>query len=163
MSDTVISHDSETPANGQQVFTACAFIHHNFGGKPKVFLAKRAATKKFFPDVYELPGGHIDYGETMEGGLRREIHEELHKAVVIGDPFAAFTYLNPIKGSHSIEVIYFAQFAGAIDDIQLNPEDHSECGWFAEDEIERLLGEHTDELPFVKKGFALLGGARPQF
>ena len=24
------SHDSETPAQGQQIITACAFIHHSF-------------------------------------------------------------------------------------------------------------------------------------
>lgn len=32
-----ISHDSETPAHGQQVITACAFIHRDFGEVTKVF------------------------------------------------------------------------------------------------------------------------------
>jgi len=31
-------------AKGQQVITACAFIHANFDGVEKVFLPKRAAT-----------------------------------------------------------------------------------------------------------------------
>ncbi|MDP3883136.1 MAG: hypothetical protein Q8Q48_03725 [Candidatus Staskawiczbacteria bacterium] len=54
-----ISHDSEKPAQGQQVITACAFIHHNFDGVEKLFMPRRADTKKFLPGVYELPGGHI--------------------------------------------------------------------------------------------------------
>src|SRR3546814_11693547 len=72
-----ISHDSEVPAHGQQVITACAFTNNNFDGIEKVFLPKRADTKKFLPGVYEIPGGHIDYGEDVAAGLKREIQEEL--------------------------------------------------------------------------------------
>lgn len=131
---TKISHDSETPANGQQVITACAFIHHNFDGVPKVFLAKRAATKKFLPNIYELPGGHIDFGEDIVEGLRREIKEELGMTVAVGDPFAAFTYRNDIKGSRSAEVIYFAKFKKPIEQISINSEDHSRYDWFNREE-----------------------------
>jgi hypothetical protein len=56
-----VSHDSETPAHGQQIFSVCAFVHHNFDGVNKLFLPRRAKTKKFYPDVYELPGGHVDW------------------------------------------------------------------------------------------------------
>src|SRR5581483_2945489 len=129
-----ISHDSETPARGHQVITACAFIHHNFNGVEKVFLPKRAATKKFLPDVYELPGGHVDFGEDIVEGLKREINEEFGMSISVGDPFAAFTYKNKIKGSHSIEVIYFATFISDIKKLKINPEDHSTYGWFSEDQ-----------------------------
>lgn len=67
-----IAHDSETATPGQQVITACAFIHHKFNGVEKVFLPKRADTKKFLPGAYELPGGHIDFGEDPVSGLKRE-------------------------------------------------------------------------------------------
>ena len=70
-----VSHDSATPAHGQQVITACAFIHRSIDGVEKVFLPKRADTKKFLPGKYEIPGGHIDYGEDIEEGLKREIQE----------------------------------------------------------------------------------------
>jgi 8-oxo-dGTP diphosphatase len=107
---TKVSHDSATPAPGQQVITACAFIFHDFDGVTKVFLAKRADTKKFLPGLYELPGGHIDFGEDIEDGLNREIEEELGMTVTLGEPYAVFTYANTVKGSHSVEAIYFARF-----------------------------------------------------
>jgi 8-oxo-dGTP pyrophosphatase MutT (NUDIX family) len=153
-----ISHDSETPARGQQVFTACAFIHHDFDGTTKVFMPKRAATKKFLPNKFELPGGHIDFGEQMEVGLAREVNEEFEKDIVVGDPFAVFTYINEVKGSHSIEVDYFAQFKDGIDGIVLHPEDHSEYCWLSEAELADYLQEDDEETAAIRRGFALLQG-----
>jgi len=163
-----VSHDSETPAHGQQVITATAFLHHRFNGVIKVFLPKRAASKKFFPSVYELPGGHIDFGEDMIHGLKREVKEELGVDISVGDPFYEFTYLNNVKGSHSIEVIYFAKLTGSAEDIKLEPEDHSEGGWFSYREaIEALkLGrapDQTNTLKGVIKGFKLLRGEPMNF
>lgn len=160
-------HDSETPANGQQVISACAFIHHQFDGEQKVFLAKRADTKKFLSGVYELPGGHIDYGEDIVDGLKRELKEEFGVETEIADPFFVFTYTNDIKGSHSIEVIYFARLKSDIESITLDPEDHSTSGWFAETELANAATETKglDDIEFkaMKKGFALLRGESPSF
>lgn len=164
---TKVSHDSETPAHGQQVITVCAFIHHNFDGVNKVFLPKRAATKKFLPNVYNVPGGHVDFGEELAVALKREIQEEFNKDITVGDPFAAFTYMNEVKGTHSVEIVYFAQFEDGIDNIDLVPEDHSTYAWIAEDELEAMFTtgrEANDpELTVMKKGFALLRGEKPTF
>ncbi len=165
---TKISHDSETPAHGQQVITACAFIHHDFDGVTKVFLPKRADTKKFLPGLLELPGGHIDFGELLVKGLEREIDEELGREVAIGDPFAAFTYENHVKGSHTIEVVYFARFIGPIENIEVKPEDHSGYEWLSEAEVkarrkdlvavENISYDYDDDPEYltILKGFELL-------
>lgn len=154
--------DSEKLAQGQQVFTACAFIHHNFDGIDKVFLPKRATTKKFLPGVFELPGGHIEFGEDMIEGLKREINEEFGVDVSVGDPFACFTYMNEIKQSHSIEVVYFAEFTSPLESIALNPSDHSEYVWVAADELNRVYsaekGAEDQEFKVVRRGFELLQG-----
>ena len=161
------SHDSETPAHGQQVITACAFIHHDFEGIEKLFMPKRAATKKFLPNVYELPGGHVDFGEDIVAGLRREIAEEFNMTIRIGDAFAAFTYLNDIKGSHSVEVVFFAEFSEPIENIHLNPEDHSEYHWYSQAEFAEVVAttktKDDPELSCIQKGFSLLEGEHPDF
>jgi 8-oxo-dGTP pyrophosphatase MutT (NUDIX family) len=161
-----ISHDSETLAKGQQVFTAAAFIYNNFDGVIKVFLPKRSASKKLLPNVFELPGGHVDFGEDMIMGLKREISEEFQKNIKVADSFYVFTYTNEIKGSHSIEVIYFAQFEDSIEDIILHPEDHSEYVWADEETAISLYlekGEDDAELPAIRKGFDLLNGGSLSF
>jgi 8-oxo-dGTP pyrophosphatase MutT (NUDIX family) len=43
----------------------------------------------WYPDCWDLPGGHVADGETPEAGLRRELLEELDITIVIGGmPFA---------------------------------------------------------------------------
>lgn len=163
---THTSHDSETPAHGQQVITVCALIHKDFGGVEKIFLPKRADTKKFLPGVFELPGGHVEFGEDLVAGLKREIFEEFQMNITVGDPFAAFTYTNHIKGSHSIEVIYFAEFIDG-GEVVLHPEDHSMYLWVSEDELSSVYsedkGENDIEFQKIQKGFELLSGNSPQF
>ena len=145
---------------------ACAFIHHNFDGITKVYLAQRAKTKKFFPGVYEIPGGHVDFGEDIIAALKREVREELGKEIAVGDPFHVFTYMNEVKGAHCVEICYFAQFEGALDDMRLNPEDHIDGQWFSEDQFNEFAVNRTDddvELGVIKRGFALLSGEKLKF
>lgn len=168
-------HDSETPAQGQQVHSACAFIHHEFDGVTKVFLPKRADTKRFLPGLYELPGGHIDLFEDIRDGIKREIMEEFGREITLGDPFSAFTYENQIKGSHTIEVIFFARFVGSVANITLNPDDHSGYDWFSEAGViarrselvptEHVTHTHGDDPEYltILQGFKLLRGERPNF
>lgn len=160
-------HDSEVLTPGQQVITACAFIHQEFNGVQKVFMAKRADTKKFLSGVYELPGGHIDFGETPTDGLIREIQEEFGVEVQLGDPFAVFTYQNEVKKSHSIEVLYFATFVDPNVQPKMDPEDHSTCGWFSESELPQTFVSEKDieddEVQAIYRGFALLNGESINF
>jgi 8-oxo-dGTP diphosphatase len=164
---TKTQHDSETLAEGLQVMTACAFIHRKVDGVEKVFLPKRAATKKFLPNVFEIPGGHIDYGEDIIEGLKREVKEELGMSITVGDPFGCFTYTNDVKRSHSIEVIYFATFTDAIDNITIDPADHSEFVWVSKDELDRVYTDQkgADDIEFqlIRKGLDLLEGGSLNF
>lgn len=153
--------DSEKLAEGQQVITACALVHKNIGGVEKVFLAKRADTKMFLPGVYEIPGGHIDYGENLVEGLKREFKEEFGADIIVGDPFAAFTYVNTVKKSHSVEIVYFATLAPGAN-LTLDPSDHSDCVWVGGDELDSiytdLKGRDDDEFVVLRKGLAILNG-----
>jgi len=139
-----------------QAITACAFIHKD----SKLLLARRAATKAFLPGEFELPGGHIEFGEEMEEGLKREIKEELHLDVRIGEPFYAFTYISQNKTKHSVEVDYFATLSNQDQKIILNPEDHSEYRWVTREEIEEGLPISGRELLAIKKGFQIIGSAK---
>ena len=101
----------------------------------------------------------------------REIDEEFDMQASIGDPFAVFTYENQVKGSHTIEVIYFARFIDSLDKISINPEDHSRSDWFTEEEVKEHRiemvpvdqalhkdGDNDAEYKAVLRGFDLIKG-----
>lgn len=87
--------------------------------------------------------------------------------IAVGDPFATFTYHNAVRGSHSIEVVFFARFTESLADLKLNPSDHSEFVWATNSEAERYLIENRttdiEELGAARHGFALLRSEPPDF
>lgn len=150
--------DSATLAEGQQVITACAAIYRKGGNGHEIMVARRALTKKFLPGKFELPGGHIEFGETLVDGLRRELKEELAVDVIVGDVVGAFTYVNKIKRSHSIEIIFFAQLAGGCLP-KINLADHSEVIWANRNNLDVIKtenGSNDQEFPFLVRALELL-------
>lgn len=137
----------------RQEITACAFLHKD----NKLFIAKRADTKSFLPGKWELPGGHIDHGESLPDGLNREFQEEFSTAITVGRPFYEFTYRRDKDGVdvHVIEVIIFSQLQDG-QEIKLDPAEHSEYKWLAEDEIDQYLDPDEEETHAVHEGFKLL-------
>lgn len=150
------------PTKGQQLITACAFIYRYTNGIPELFIPKRAITKKFLPGVFELPGGHIEYGESLEYGLKREIKEEFNRNIIVQEPYYAFTYMNEVMGSHSVEIVFFACFKMNRKDIKidLNLKDHSEYLWLKRSNLKFIINANkTDsdpEIKAIKKGFSIL-------
>lgn len=133
----------------KQLLTACAFLHKD----GKVFIARRADTKDFLPGKYELPGGHVEFGETFQEGLARELQEEFGIEVEVGKPVYAFTYVNEVKQSHSAEVVFFCTLKGNSSEPQLDPTDHSEYKWVTAEEAKQHFDVNDEELKGIQMGF----------
>ncbi|MGK2741496.1 NUDIX hydrolase [Tepidicaulis sp. LMO-SS28] len=71
MSD-LLALQREAEAEG---FTLCAGALV-FNDKGQVFCQRRSMTRKLFPGCWDILGGHVDPGETLEECLRREVFEE---------------------------------------------------------------------------------------
>lgn len=134
----------------EQKITACAFLHKD----NKLFIAKRADTKSFLPGKFELPGGHVEYGEDLLSGLQREFMEEFGIKIKVGDPFFAFTYFR--DDAHVVEIDYFAELEDPNQEIKLNPEDHSESRWITRAELDSVWDKNDDEYKAITKGFEML-------
>ncbi|HOK35621.1 MAG TPA: NUDIX hydrolase [Candidatus Pacearchaeota archaeon] len=72
-----------------------------------ILLVKRAIYP--FLGYWTLPGGHVEYGETTEHALKREMKEELGISVKIKELFGV--YSNPKRDPryHTVSVVYLCE------------------------------------------------------
>ena len=59
----------------------------------QVLLCHRSPTRRWYPNVWDFPGGHVEEGESAVAALRREILEEIGIDVgaAPGEPFHHFS------------------------------------------------------------------------
>jgi 8-oxo-dGTP diphosphatase len=114
----------------KQLVVASAFIH-NAG---KLLIVKRAATKSFLPGTYEIPGGKVEFGESVREALQREVREELAMEIEVGEVFDVFEYMIDAE-RQGIEIDFLATMQNPNQEISLNPEDHSEYRWIDGSEV----------------------------
>lgn len=65
----------------------------------KILIARRAPGKHL-AGLWEFPGGKIEPGETPQKSLARELHEEFHVEVTVGDHIASQLHDYPDRSVH---------------------------------------------------------------
>jgi 8-oxo-dGTP pyrophosphatase MutT (NUDIX family) len=99
----------------------------------RILIIRRANTD-FGQGDWCLPGGKVDYGQTVEEALRREIMEELSQELVTAGFFFYQDSLPLVPGGpHFINFYFHCQVAG---EMQLN-EESSEFAWIGSADISR--------------------------
>ena len=106
----------------------------------RVLLVHRSRNRRAYPDVWDLPGGHIDAGETELAALAREMHEELGVQIATGSAI----HLCRLEVGHGEELARFsAWIVGEWEGTPTNvaPDEHDEIRWFRPEELPPLAHE----------------------
>ena len=98
----------------------------------EVLLCHRSPERRWYPDVWDFPGGHVEPGERPEDALRREVAEELGAELkgVEGDP--VLHLVDPGSG-FDLTVWVSWNWRGSITNMQ--PEEHDAIGWFRKGQL----------------------------
>lgn len=82
---------------------------HLFNEAGDLYLQKRSMNKDIQPGKWDTAvGGHIDYGETVEEALHREVREELGITDFIPSPLTRYVFESAIEKElvHTFRTVY---------------------------------------------------------
>jgi 8-oxo-dGTP diphosphatase len=100
----------------------------------RVLLAHRSPDKHAYPDVWELPGGVIEAGESELSALARELHEELGVRI---ERRSASHLCRLIAGPAGDPALLSAWLVREWQGTPANvaPDEHVDIGWFGLEEL----------------------------
>ncbi len=64
------------------------------------------------PYGWALPGGFVDYGESVEAAARREAQEETHLNVTLIEQFQVYSAPDRDQRQHTLSIVFIAIAAG---------------------------------------------------
>ncbi len=111
-----------------------------------MLLCHRSPTRRWYPNVWDFPGGHVEDGESPPGALRRELAEELGVdiGIVTGPPALA---LPDDAAELDLSVWAVTSWEGEVRNAE--PAEHDRIGWFAGDELDALVLADDGYRPFL--------------
>lgn len=142
-----------------KVVVGAVIFHPTASPHAKILLLQRVATEDFYPNVFEIPGGHVeDTDPDIWKAVAREVHEETALSInSVKASIESFTYSTEktimrgeeeiVVQSSSLQLNFVCEITE--DMFRVNPEEHSDGMWVAEDEVGSLM--MTEEMRLVVK------------
>ncbi|GAB2560819.1 GNAT family N-acetyltransferase [Kribbella endophytica] len=109
----------------------------------RVYVHRRTASRRLFPGIWDVVGGHLEAGEMPEEALAREVFEETGWTVrdvlaVVAD--WEWTY----EGRVRRELDYLVTVDGDLSSPRLEEGKHDAGAWVGADDVELLMVGRTD-------------------
>jgi 8-oxo-dGTP pyrophosphatase MutT (NUDIX family) len=118
-----------------------------------VLLVHRSPTRRAYPDLWDLPGGHVEAGESELRALAREMHEELGVHIV-AESSSRLGDLHAGSGEDAVHVGVWQIRDWVGPPTNRAPEEHDDIAWVG---ISELGG-----LPLVFGALPALLRSRPE-
>ncbi|RKN04319.1 NUDIX domain-containing protein [Streptomyces radicis] len=121
---------------GGRTWAVAAVVLNSRG---QAFAQRRSATRRLFPDCWDLVGGHVEEGETLLDALVREVKEETGWRVRAVTRFlGVITWEGDDGRGLRHEADYVVEVDGDLDAPVLEWSKHPAWDWFGPDDLERL-------------------------
>lgn len=98
--------------------------------KGEIFLTKRGVKATNERGTWEIPGGKVHFGETLQDAIIREIKEEYGVEMVLTYQFPAQNHFIPDEKQHWVPTSFIANIKGSQEPKILEPDKCEAIGWF---------------------------------
>jgi len=118
----------------------------------QVLLCHRHPSRKYYPNVWDLPGGHVDTNESLEDALVRELEEELGIRI---DPPGGPPWTTLRKATIELHMFLVDRWEGQPHNVA--PDEHDEIRWFDPDELAALEFADSSYLVLLQRAASATG------
>lgn len=108
-----------------------------FNDEGKLFITKRGKKAKNERGKWEIPGGGVEFGETFEQAIKREIMEEHGIEIEILELLGICDHIIPKEKQHWVSPTFICKIVTGEPRI-MEPDKCEEFGWFTIEEAEQL-------------------------
>jgi 8-oxo-dGTP diphosphatase len=108
----------------------------------RVLLCLRSPQRRWSPCLWDLPGGHVERGESDPVALARELGEEVGVDVAVATIAARLPEVRIIDHEVDMRVWVVGDWTGEA--VNAAPEEHDAIGWFGPQEVETLSLAHPE-------------------
>ena len=118
----------------------------------RVFLALRSQNAKNERGTWEIPGGAVEFNETLEEAIHREVMEEFGVTISIIKRFNVVDHILPEEKQHWVAQTFLCRIVAGVP-TNKEPEKCDKVGWFSLAEAEALpLSQVTqDDIKILKQ------------
>lgn len=110
----------------------------------RVLLCHRCAGRRWYPDVWDFPGGHVKCGEPPIEALARELEEEL--GILIQQPGPELGRV--VQPEFALRIWLVDSWVG--EPVNASPGEHDDLGWFDPSEVSSLPLAHSGYLSLIR-------------
>ncbi|WP_308199974.1 NUDIX domain-containing protein [Actinotalea sp. C106] len=116
----------------------------------QVLLGLRSASRSSFPGVWDLPGGHVEAGESSRAALDRELREELGVVVQVAHGPEGIRLANSgVAGDLVLDVWRVSVWAGTPENAA--PDEHDELRWFTAAQLASVSLAHPSYVGLLSR------------
>lgn len=103
----------------------------------KIFLAKRGQKSRNERGLWQIPGGGVEFGETLEDALKREVKEEHGIDVDIIKLLGVADHRISAEKQHWVSPVFLCRLKSGTPQI-LESDKCDEIGWFNREETQKI-------------------------
>lgn len=112
--------------------------------KNETLLQKRGKNSRNQVGYWSKPGGKVEFSETVEDAIRREIKEELGIDIELIRSLGFMDHVMKEEGQHWLSINYLAKIVRG-EPKNMEPDKHDEVRWFSLDNLPENLTQTTSE------------------
>jgi 8-oxo-dGTP diphosphatase len=116
-----------------------------------VLLCHRSPSRRWYPNVWDLPGGHVEQGETPTVALARELNEEL--GIQISQP-AEPVFARIQRPDFDCRIWVVTEWSGTP---HIASDEHDEIDWWSPSDIGDLSLPDECYRPLIKQAVSAVG------